>query len=280
MSFRVIKAAPLVFLAFLLAGCLATNSSSTGFNIVPVSQETEIGRQISQRVERKFPAYPDRGVQLYVTYLGDRLVKAYGGPLLFDFHFKVLDGKEVNAFNIPGGYIYVYRGLIAKTENEAELASVLAHEIGHAVARHSTKLMSAQLGVSFILSMLLGPETSQWERIVSDLFTGAGILAYTRSMEREADRLGIYIMYQAGYDPAASVAFMQKMLALKKREPQELEKLFSSHPTTVERMQNARNQISKLNFRKGLFLNTTRFNQVKKTVMEDPYPSKERPYRR
>jgi predicted Zn-dependent protease len=268
----VIRSAAFLLLFTILSGCLAASGSSSGFNIIPVSQEVEMGRQLSQQVEERFPLYRSREAQLYVSYLGNRLVRSYGGPTLFDFTFKIIDDEEVNAFNIPGGYVYVHRGLIAEADNEAELASVLSHEIGHALARHSTQMASTQLGASFILSMLLGPRTSQWENMVAGLFTNAGILAYTRSMEREADRLGIRILYKAGYDPQASVSFMNKLLSLKKREPDALEKLFSSHPTTSERIHNAELEISRLPPRRGLYLNTTRFIQIRRTVKTDPYP--------
>ncbi len=278
--YKIVRDAAVYLLPLIIYGCMATNTSSTGFNIVPLSQEIEIGKQLSQQIDKKFPIYSDREVRLYVSYLGNRLVKAYGGHTLFDYHFRVLDDEEINAFNIPGGYIYLHRGMIARVDNEAELAAVLSHEIGHALARHSTQLMSTQLGLSFVLSMILGPETSQWEKMAADLFAGVGILAYTRSMEREADRLAILIMHQAGYDPRAALTLMDKMLALKKREPHALEKLFSSHPTTSERIKNARDDISRLTLRRGLFLNTSRFDQIKKIVETDPYPKNKNSFKR
>ena len=149
------------------------------------------------------------------------------------YRVKVLDDpKQVNAFAVPGGYLYVYSGLLLVLEDEAELAGVLAHEIGHIVGRHSANQLAARLGIDVLTSLALGEDPYQLGQIASQL-SGA---RFSRDDEREADTLGIRYAIAAGYDPRGLLRFFEKLKKLEARRRSDLEKLFASHPPTGERI--------------------------------------------
>lgn len=171
----------------------------------------------------------------YIHNLGLRLTPPEA-QRMYPFRFYVVDNREVNAFAVPGGHVYVHSGLIEKAENEAELASVMAHEIGHVVLRHSNQQISAQYGYQLIASLLLGRNAAGWQTLAANLFGTAGLLSYSRAHETEADLFAIQDLYRTGYDVRAMVAFFQKLRQVQNREPDILSRFFLSHPTTSERI--------------------------------------------
>ncbi|MBI5167093.1 MAG: M48 family metalloprotease [candidate division NC10 bacterium] len=226
-----------------------------------------MGRQIAREVERKYPMYRDPGVVEYISELGGRLAQISDRRDV-RYRFQVVDSKEVNAFALPGGYIYVNKGLILASDNEAELAGVIGHEIGHVVGRHGAARLSMMYGYDLLATVLLGPNPAFWKALVADLFGTAGLLAYSRADESEADELGVRYLYRSGYDPGAMIAFFQKLLALQKREPDLLEKSFSSHPPTSERIAKVRGDIAHLPPREGQIQDSDYFQHVKARIRE------------
>ena len=177
--------------------------------------------------------------------------------------FAIVQDKSVNAFNLPGGLVYVNSGLIAEADTLSELAGVLAHEIGHGSARHGTQLMTRAYGYNAIAGLLLGRNPSQGKQIAAQLL-GTGILTnYSRSAETEADRLGVRYTYAAGYDPEGMVGFYGEMLDMRKRRPSKVEQFFSSHPLTETRIQNIRAEASRLPRRSSLTNDTNNFQRFR-----------------
>ena len=149
------------------------------------------------------------------------------------YRVKVLDDpKQVNAFALPGGYIYVYSGLLLITEDEAELAGVLAHEIGHIVGRHGANRLVTQLGMNALKAMAFGEDPHRIGQIASQL----GSARFSRDDEREADTFGVRYAIEAGYDPRGLLRFFEKLKKLEARRRSDLENLFASHPPTGERI--------------------------------------------
>lgn len=216
-------------LAFLLIGCVE-------INIFSRDEEVRLGWQLSQEVKRQYPILKHPELTGYVNQVGQRIVAVCDWRDI-EYHFTVIDDpKQINAFALPGGYIYVYTGLLRTAESEAELAAVLAHEVGHVVARHATKRLTKLYGYSFLMSLILGENPAQWQRIIADLFGTMGILKFSRDDEFEADRLGATYLYRAGYDPWAMLTFLQKLQGLEKQEPGRLKTLLSTHPPTRDRI--------------------------------------------
>jgi len=204
------RRASFILLAFLSSGC-ATNPA-TGqrqFSLMSEDQEIAIGRQQDADVRRQMGVYDDRALQQYVSDLGLRLASESERPNL-PWQFTVVDVPAINAFALPGGYIYITRGLLAFLDDEAQLAGVLGHEIGHVTARHAaqqySKSTGAELGV--LLGSIFVPEVQPFGSLAE---TGLGVLMlkYSRDDELQADNLGVRYASRGGWDPAA----MPRMLA-------------------------------------------------------------------
>ena len=196
------------------------------FNIVSDAQEIEMGRQFSQEIEKELKLYEDPEVVQYIQDLGQRLAKVSKRANI-TYYIKVVDTDVVNAFALPGGYLYVNRGLISTAETESELAGVMGHEIGHVVGRHGAKALSRQYGLQIITGLVMGGNPGTTRQI------------------------------------AAQFA---KLLALHEREPGGLDALFSTHPPSGERVKNARADIALLPHKDNLQKDSDRFRRIKKRL--------------
>lgn len=234
-----------------LEGCVSTNPATgrTSFTgMYSIQDDIALGRKETPKLTKQFGGeYEDTTIRQYVTDVGRRLARTTEIKDL-PYKFTVLNSPVVNAFALPGGFVFISRGLLALASNEAEIASVLGHELGHVNARHTAERLSqgmlAQIGAT-VLSAATG------SRIVGDLASfgaQAYVKGFSRSQEFEADMLGVRYMSRAGYDPDASVAFLKtlrqhsqleaKMMGLPPGKVDEFN-IMSTHPRTVERVEKA-----------------------------------------
>lgn len=237
-----------------------------GVNFYSLEKEIAMGKQLAQEVERQAKVIDDPVIAEYVNRVGQNIVRNSDAKV--PFTIKVLDTEEVNAFALPGGFFFVNSGLILKAESEAELAGVMAHEIAHVAARHGTKQATkgtlAQIGMTaasiFVPYTMAGYGAMQGASILIPM----GFLTFSRSMEREADYLGLQYMYKSGYDPTAFVDFFEKLQTMEKRKPGTLAKVFASHPMNDDRIKAAQNEIQTILPSKPEYVvNTSEFNDVK-----------------
>lgn len=242
----------LVLIACCVTGLLGSCSVNpvTGereLSLISEDQEIAMGREASGQVAQQIGLVDDPQLQEYVSNVGQRLAAASERPEL-DWEFKVVDDPTPNAFALPGGYIFITRGLMTLLNSEAELAGVLGHEIGHVTARHSVSQMSraqlAQLGLG--LGMILSPEIAQF----GDL-AGSGLqllfLKYGRDDERQSDELGFQYMLETGYDVTEMDDVFRALLGsgdLAGRSP--LPSWLASHPAEPERIANAEERVAQL----------------------------------
>lgn len=214
-----------------------------GFNLFSTESEIEIGRESAQQVEQQLPLLRDDAVEDYVDRVGTRLARQAPGAD-YPYQFKVLNLAEVNAFALPGGFMYVNRGLLESVRSEEELAGVLAHEISHVALRHSTNQASkaylAQAGLS-VLGGIFGEDTKAHD--VLGAVGGVGVpllfLKFSRSAEEQADTLGAQIMARAGYDPSSLALFFEHLEEQGGASPPEF---LSSHPSYATRQENIRRE--------------------------------------
>ena len=232
-----------------VAGC-STNPVTGQHDITFVSEKGEIeeGRRAHEQVIRAYGVYEDQALQDYINGIGQRLAKLSHRPEL-EFHFTVIDSDEINAFALPGGYIYVTRGILAYLNSEAEIAGVIGHEIGHVTARHSVKQQS-QSAITNILGM--GAAIMTGSGAVADLagIGGEALLrGYGRDMELQADGLGAEYIARAGYNPQAMIwvvgtlknqeTFERDRAKSEGREPNIYHGVFATHPDNDTRLQQA-----------------------------------------
>ncbi|HEX9611161.1 MAG TPA: M48 family metalloprotease [Gemmatimonadales bacterium] len=191
-------------LAALALGWACVRNPATGrrqLSLIGEGQEIQMGKEYDPQVAATMGLYADSALQRYAAELGTRLAAASERPSL-PWTFRVVDDPVVNAFALPGGFIYVTRGILAHFESEAELAAVLGHEIGHVTARHSVSQLSrqqlAQLGLA--VGSVLSPEVQRFSGLASAAL-GVLFLKHSRDAEREADELGLRYMRRGGYDP-------------------------------------------------------------------------------
>ena len=222
--------------SLLLAGCKPES-------LVSRSQETEIGQEASREVEKQYPVNKDPQLNAMVNQMGQALAKCSDRQDI-EYTFKILDVKDVNAVSLPGGWIYVYRGLIDKTkEKPDQLAGVIAHEIGHVAARHHAEMIGRQTYASILVGTLTKGDVSQ----IAGVFANLTLLRWSRKHEYEADRLGIKYMYRCKQnDPQGLVNFFNTLLQMQGRQPSEFEQMFRTHPVTSERIKRAQQYLDDL----------------------------------
>lgn len=225
-----------------------------GFNLFSPEQDVEIGRQSAAEVEKQMPLLRNEKIQAYIQNVGKRLAENTTGPN-FPYQFKVVDVADVNAFALPGGFMYVNRGLIEAAETEAELAGVMAHEISHVALRHGTnqasKAYMGQAGLGILGSLLGGGggATSDIIAAVGGFGLNATFLKFSRDAEKQADLMGTQILARAGYDPFAMAKFFQTLREIQGKDPSKMEVFFSSHPAPDDRSQYVAKEIEQLSVR-------------------------------
>jgi predicted Zn-dependent protease len=242
---------PLLLTAALVvipAGC-ATNPVSGTPDLVFMSEATEIqiGAENDAKVRMQYGVYDNPELQAYVQRVGEKLAAQSHRPGLA-YHFTVLDSPEVNAFALPGGYIYITRGILAYLNSEAELAAILGHEIGHVTARHAVRQYTTATATGFVgafIGIATGIPVTQ--NMFNDIFGNAILSGYGRDHELEADRLGAEYIARSNYDPDAMIRvlgllknqeeFEKKRAAAENRAPRIYHGVFASHPSADKRLQ-------------------------------------------
>ena len=237
----------------------------SGVNFLSAEQEAEVSAQFAQEVTSKQRLHGDPEVTSYVDDLGQRLVGTLREPE-FRYTFGVVDDDAVNAFNIGGGYIFVHSGLLEEADTEAQVASVLAHEMGHQVERHVAKAISRQQLFQVLAQVAVGQNASQWVQLATSLGLTTGDLYFGREAERDADGVMVELMLRAAYDPREALGLFGKLRALEKSEPGTVAKIFYSHPPTSERLDNVKREIEKRALPSDLIRDSRRFHQVKQRL--------------
>jgi predicted Zn-dependent protease len=240
----------LAFTLVLLAAC--STNPATGqrqFNIVPESQEIAIGQQSHPEIIRQFGVYDEKPeLNRLVERVGRQLAAASERPNL-PWTFTVLDTPMVNAMALPGGYIYITRGMLERINSEDELAGVLGHEIAHVTARHSAQQISRQQLAQFGMvlgAVVAGPEVLQQYGQIAELGLGLLFQRYSRGHETEADLLGTGYMAEARYNPVGAERMLMTLQRLDKNPSSGLDRYFMSHPDPAKRVRDVQQKITQL----------------------------------
>jgi beta-barrel assembly-enhancing protease len=255
----------------LVAGA-STLSAGCG---VSTQQEIDIGRQYAAQINQQLPIVTDPQINNYINLVGNTLARQ--GTRDLPYQFYVVNINQVNAFAVPGGFIYINRGLIERAENLSELAGVLAHEVAHVEARHSAEMIEraqrANIGLN-VAYILLGRPPSGLEQAAIEIGGTAWMASHSRSAEMEADALAVRYMVGAGLDPNGLVTFFRKLLDDQQRQPGRVEQWFATHPTTADRVAETQALIAQVPaaHRQNLTTNTEQFRAFQQRVRQLPAP--------
>lgn len=236
-----------------LVGIVLLGASACG--TLSVEKERELGEEVSREVRREARFVRDDVVVGYVEDMG-REILAGAGPQPFEYRFYVIEDDRLNAFAAPAGHIYLHTGTILQARNAAELAGVMAHEVGHVAKRHIAENYNRQRTTGLLHQvgvLAAGLAGGQAAAGAANVVGGLGAMAYlntfTREAEREADSFAVEVLPEAGYDPTGLVTFFE---TLRNQGGPHVPQFLSSHPATEERIEKTRAQIAELPARPGL----------------------------
>jgi predicted Zn-dependent protease len=240
-----------------------------------ISQEKEIaiGKQYATEIDRSAKMITDPVVNEFVNRLAQNVAR--NSDLKVPLTVKVIDSPELNAFALPGGFLYVNSGLLLAADEEAQVAGVIAHEIAHVAARHWASQMTKRMIAQYaMLPLIFIPmSTAVYYGVMEAYMNGVPLafLKFSRGDEQEADMLGLQYMYKAGYDPDAYVSFFSKIIEQDRSNPGSVPTIFATHPPTPERILKAEEEIKQILPKRPEYLvSTSEFNDVKarlQTVM-------------
>lgn len=234
---RFLRSMALIVATLAAAGCLASTQ-----------QEVALGNDYASQVEQQLPIVRDPEIMRYITLLGDSIARVSDNRDL-RWTFNVVDQPDINAFAVPGGHIYVYRGLIEHTANMSELAGVLGHEIAHVTLRHSMFQMRDQqrANVGVTLGCILAPQVCSGAGGAAINVLGGGAFAkFSRDDEAEADKYGVTYVTRAGISPRGMPSMFRTLIAERKTNPSGVDNFFASHPVEESRVAATEAEISKI----------------------------------
>jgi predicted Zn-dependent protease len=240
---------------------------SGGANFYSLEKEIALGKQLSIEVQKQAKLVDDPIVAEYLNRLGQNLVR--NSDVNFPVSFTLIDADEVNAFTLPGGFIFLSTGALRLSDNEAELASVLAHELGHAAARHATRQATREQMISYgtIPLSIMGGVAGLAARQAAGLMAPMAFFHFSRAFETEADLLGIQYLWKAGYDPNASVDMFERVESTERRQPGAVSKLFRTHPLTSDRIEKTQQNINELLPQHAEYvLNTSEYEDIRQRL--------------
>jgi predicted Zn-dependent protease len=245
-------------------------AATTAGCAISTQQEVQMGTDYSQQINAQLPIVKDPEVVRYINVLGDSIAKLADSRSL-DWQFFVVNSSEVNAFAVPGGYVYVNRGLIERAQRMDQLAGVLGHEIGHVVRRHSVQQMEkaqgANIGVT-LACVLTSVCNSQVAGAAINVGGSALFAKFSRNDEAEADAEGVKNVVRAGIDPRGIPEMFQILLDERQRSPGSVESWFATHPMEEDRIQATQAQIAQINpaILNGLTKDSQSFQSFKQRV--------------
>lgn len=232
-------------LYFITSGCATQYNPATGKEeLVLISSEAEVkkGRSLSKRVQKKFEAEQDWRAQDRVERVGARIAAVCDRKDI-SYEFEVLSGQEMNAFALPGGYVYVFKGLFDRLDSDDELAGVLAHEIGHIVARHSITRTQSSIGYTALRILLSRMEGDPLSRQKAYQGINELMMSYSREDEIEADILAVRYVKLAGYNPEGILSVLEKLKRIELEKPIGPKRQWRSHPYIHDRIRATKEEI-------------------------------------
>jgi hypothetical protein len=246
-----------------------------GWNVFSPQQDVEIGKEVSKQAEQQLVLLNDKKVDGYLDRLGQKLARKAPGEK-YAYQFKAVNDASINAFALPGGFLYVNRGTIEAADNEAQLAGVIGHEIGHVALRHGTNQMTKATAMQLPLAVLGGVVgrnsiVGLLSQVGANFGAQSVLLKYSRDAERQADLVGTQILYDNNYDPRQMAQFFMKLEEESKKSGGRPIQFFSSHPNPENRVTAVNAEVAKMGGHAGSYqVDTTEFHEIQRYVRSLP----------
>ena len=259
-----LKPSRLVYLVLplLVIGCGSGGIGGIGSgSSVSIDQEWQLGQQLAAQVAQQTKLVNDPAALSELRAIGER-IHAQTSLAQYPFNFYIVDDNDVNAFSIPGGHVYINRGLIRQADKEDMLAGVVAHEISHVVARHAIKQMEQANTINAIGSILLG-NAGSLAQMAGQIVAGGAMARFSRADEKQADDMGLQFLSAAGYDPHGMLDMFNKLLSLENGNPGSVARFFADHPGTQDRINDISGRIQQLPRQSGTVDTPTYHSQLK-----------------
>jgi len=234
------------------------------FNVYSLEKEMALGKQLAIEVRKQAKIVDDPIVAEYINRLGQNLAR--NSDVTFPVSFTLIEADDINAFTLPGGFIFINNATLRLSDNEAELASVLAHELGHAAARHATRQATRNdmIAAGTIPLVLFGGWGLIAHQATNSLAGPMALFHFSRAFETEADLLGIQYLWKTGYDPTAIVDMFERIESTERKQPGSVSKLFRTHPLTGDRIEKTQKDIDELlPGRSEYVLNTSEYEAIR-----------------
>ena len=253
----------------------ATGADAQFLGGLSEADEIELGRLTAEEIEKDLELLEDDLVSVYISDLGTNLAMNSGRSQL-TYQFKVVNTSDINAFALPGGFVYVNRGLIEAADTENELVGVLGHEIGHVVARHGAeqaqRMSISNLGLRVLDSILGGGTAGRLGSMAAQMATAGTFMTFSRDAEREADRLGARNVAAGGHNPEGMITFFEKLGTLRQSDSNIVQNFFASHPDPRERVENIQDLVESLTEDGNVNSESAEFRRVKERLAALPPP--------
>jgi predicted Zn-dependent protease len=242
--------------------------AALAISLVSVEHEVAIGRETHAQMRKELPELTDSVVRAYVRDVGRRLALVAPGPK-YPYSFSIANYRELNAFALPGGPVWINRGVLQVATNESQVAGVLAHEIAHIGQRHAadqlTKAFAANLGLGVLGAFLGNSGGAGTAQMAAAFLTNSMFLKFSRDDEREADRVGLQILRRAGWDARGMVELFEVLRRESQRDPRAADTFFSSHPAPGDRIAALGSQVAQV---KGGRRDSPQFQRVKARLLK------------
>ena len=239
---------------------------AAGVNFYSLEKELALGKQLAEEIRKQARLVEDPIITEYVNRLGQNLAR--NSDVTFPVTFNLIESEEIGAFTLPGGFIYVNTATLKLSDNESELASVIAHELGHAAARHATRQASTQklLDLATLPVAIFGGIGGYALR---QLGAPLALFHFSRDFETEADFLGLQYLWKAGYDPESSINMFERVESMERRQPGAVSQLFHTHPMTADRIARTQHNICQiLPNRAEYVINTSDYEDIRTRLLD------------
>jgi predicted Zn-dependent protease len=255
-----------------VVGLIAFQAVTPALELISVEQEVQIGKQANAQMRKDVPELRDAAVTAYVNDIARRLVRVAPGPK-YPYSFVVANTREINAFSLPGGPVWIHRGVLQAATNESQVAGVLAHEIAHIAERHAaeqlTKVVIANWGLGLLGAMLGNAGGAGAAQVAGGFLASGTFLKFSRDDERDADKVGLTLLTRAGWDARGMIELFDILRREQGRDPTTVEAFFSSHPSPQERIADLQAAVAK---HRGGRRDTNRFQEIKTHLLRSAQP--------